>query len=234
MKKVFLVLAISAAAVSTANAVPDLQLFIAGANYDHITDSWVTASNSFDLYVVSANSSREDVIVSLALGQMDDPGGVSANFGGTVISNTDWTYGYAPLDNYYDSWNGGLTDLPRHSVFPTNFVEMHTGNFGINDHVGDVMPDKYGDFWNPSTGNGYAGAWGEVRSFHVELGGIFSQIHFDAYTLNNDGTIREFAPFSHDASALSAVPEPATIFLLGAGLIGVGAASFRRKILSKS
>lgn len=233
MKTALLTLAVILCSASAAFAVPDLQLFIAGANYDHVTDTWVTNSNSFDLYVVSANHEHEDVIVSLALGQMDDPNGVDVNFNGEVISNTDWTYGYAPLDNYANQWNGG-EDLPRHSIFPTNYVEMNTGDYEFEQRVGNVMPNRYGNYWDPSTDHGYTSAWGEVKSFHIELGGVFSQIHFDAYTLNEDGTIHEFAPFSHDASALSTVPEPASIFLFGTGLIGVGAISLSRKKKSNS
>jgi len=213
---------------SIAMGVPDLQLFIAGANYDLTTSTWVTTSSSFDLYVVSANKPHDDVIVSMALGMPDNPDDVDVNFDGTVISNTDWTYGYAPIDNVPDQWNGGNDDLPRHGIFPTNFVEMNTGDYETDDLVGNVRPNLYGNYWNPATGEGNANRWGDVKSFHVEVGGVFSYIHFDAYTLNSDGTIREFAPFSHDAE-VTTVPEPGSVYLLGSGLIGLGAFAFKRR-----
>ncbi len=206
-------------------AVPGLQLFIDGATYDWGSQTWITTDNEFDLYVVSANSSRQDVFVSIALGQGDDPGDALINFDGTNINPDDWVYGYAPMDNLPDEWNGG-EDLPRHSIFPTNFAQVNTGDYGLVQQVGDVQPDEDGDYWNPATGEGSAHRLGEVRSFHVTVGGSFSRLHFDAYTLNSDGSISEFAPFSHDAGV---VPEPGTILLLSTGLIGLGALRLRRK-----
>ncbi len=225
MKNLIFVLIILAILAPCVGAVPNLQLFIAGATYEWNTQTWVTAGSEFDLYVVSANKIQDDIIISMALGQMDDPSNVAINFDGTPINPSDWVYGYGPIDYIPDSWNGG-DDLPRHSIFPTNYAEIHTGSYGLVENVGDVQPDEFGDFWDPSTGIGDANQIGEVRSFHITTGGAYSMVHFDAYTTNLDGSIADFAPFSHDASV---VPEPGTIMLLGTGLIGVGAFSFKRK-----
>lgn len=208
-----------------AGAVPNLQLFIDGATYDWNTQTWVTAGSEFDLYLVSANKLQDDVIISMALGQMDDPSGVAVDFDGTPVNPDDWVYGYGPIDGVPDDWNGGQ-DLPRHSVFPTYYTEIHTGSYGLGENVGDVQPDENGDFWNPATGVGDANRFGEVRAFHVVTGGAFTMLHFDAYTLNLDGSINDFAPFSHDASV---VPEPGTIMLLGTGLLGLGLTKLRRR-----
>lgn len=53
------------------------------------------------------------------------------------------------------------------------------------------------------------------------------QLHFDLYKTGtgNGGTsdldIVDFAPFSHDAQSGPPVPEPATMLLVGSGLIGI-------------
>jgi hypothetical protein len=225
MKKTLITIMVSLLAAPVAYAVPGLQLFIDGATYDWGSQSWVISDNEFDLYVVSAKTSKQDVFVSIALGQNDNPDDVMVDFDGKTIDPGDWVYGYAPYENHAEDWDGGQ-DLPRHGIFPTHFTQVNAGDYGLMQDVGDVQPDEDGNFWNPATGEGDSPAMGEARAFHVTVGGSFSLIHFDAFTLNPDGTIDQFAPFSHDASV---VPEPGTILLLGTGLIGVGAFSFRRR-----
>jgi hypothetical protein len=228
MKKLLLLFLVIILFGPPAFEVPTLKLFVDGATYDWGSQTWVVEGGSFDLYVVSANEAKSDVIVSLALGGGDDPADLSATFGGNPINQSSWVYGYAPLDNVPEHWNGGNDDLPRHGIFPTWFTEVHTGAYNTSGYVGDVQPNYEGDFWNPATGNGSAPAIGQVKMFHIEVGGTFSYIHFDAYTLNSDGTVNQFAPFSHDAEA-TFVPEPGTLALMGTGLFGLGLAALRKR-----
>jgi hypothetical protein len=221
MRHIFLSVLISVSIISTAAAVPSLQLFIDGATYDWGTQTWVTQSGGFDLYVVSAKTAKSDVIVSMALAQTDNRDNVDINFDGNAIHQSDWLWGYAPVGNEPDIWNGG-EDLPRHGIFPTWYTQMHTGAYDFASAVGDVQPNSEGDYWNPATGLGVTTAFGQIKRFHVETGGTFSFIHFDAYTLNPDGSIDQFAPFSHDAETVSSVPEPGTLALLSTGLLGLG------------
>jgi len=229
MKKATLIVILILAMAPLAYAVPPLQLFISGATYDWNEQSWIVTGNSFDLYVVSARNAKHDVMVSLALASTDQPSDATINFAGNDIGSSDWRFGYAPIDNAYWRWNGG-EDLPRHGIYPTWFTEINTGNYGLSSNVGDVQPDVYGNFWNPATGSGSAPADGEVKMFHVETGGVYSYVHFDAYTLNPDGSIDQFAPFSHDAEDIPGeIPEPGTMALMGTGLFGMAIAGLRRR-----
>ncbi|UCC79735.1 MAG: choice-of-anchor N protein [Candidatus Zixiibacteriota bacterium] len=211
----------------TTLAVPDIQLFIDGATYDWDTQTWVaTTTGSVDLYVISANDAKADIIVSVALGHDDDPSLMTVDFGGTVINPGDWVYGSGPISNAPSQWNGS-EDLPKHSVFPTWYSEVHTGAYGLGMNVGDVQPGP--DFWDPSIPSGPANALGEYKIFTVDLSGpVGSSVHFDAYTLNPDGTIDKFAPFSHDATT-TIVPEPGTFALMGSGLLALGFGIYRKR-----
>jgi len=232
MRKFALIIFAIAALSTQAFAVPGIQLFISGATYDWDEESWITTGTSFDLYVVSANSSREDIIVAMALAPTDHPWQTDINFNGHEIHTSDWRYGYAPLDNAWWRYNQG-EDLPRHGVYPTWFTEINTGDYNRRNDVGDVQPDMYGDYWDPSTGEGTTSARGQFKRFHVETGGVYSYVHFDAYTLDSHDEVDEFAPFSHDAEAVfstpSSVPEPGTMAMMSTGLLGLGLAAFRRR-----
>ena len=219
--------------VSSALAVPDLQLFIDGATYDWETETWRLASaGSIDLYVISANYEYTDVIVSMALtgfSELNPPGsGISVSgFGGPDID--EWRYGFGPIATI-EEWNSN-EDLPRHGVFPAWFAEAHTGPYNFDDFVGDVQPDEGTQlgYWNPATNTGGNPVHpGHIEHFSLNINApVGTGVFFDAYTL--DGTaIDKFAPFSHNAGT-TIVPEPGTIILMGSGLMGIGFGAFRRR-----
>ena len=215
----FLLVALS----TSAFAVPGIQLFIDGATYDNATGTWITTSNTFDLYVI-AKDGISDVYVSMAIEDFaitDNPNAAGVAVNG-VGSYNPWTYGYAPLSNDPATWDGGSADLARHGEYPAWYSQFYAGSFGNSGKIGDAT----GGTWSPTSGTVAPGnTYGSWRKFSIEVLGTHA-IHFDAFTLNADGTIDQFAPFSHDASA---IPEPTTVALFGLGLAGVGFLRRRKK-----
>lgn len=227
MKKFLLTALFVIALASTSFAFPELQLYIDGATYDAGSETWITDASSLDLYVIS-NMDLDNVLISIALDkteftEFDNPDGIaSANIGGTYLN--DWTWGDAPLATV-DPDLPGDGDLAGHGIYPSWYAEFNAGNFRVADGggIGDVQPDAFGDHFDPSAGYldpQNANQLGEIKKFSVDLAGAFS-FHFDAYSLNPDGSIAHFAPFSHDAGSTH-TPEPATMLLFGLGLAGAG------------
>jgi hypothetical protein len=204
-------------------AIPDLQLYIAGATYDDATETWVTTETSFDLYVIG-KTGQNGVKVSMALdgpGQYDTPS-TTVDVNGTNYSS--FTYGYAPLSYYATQWNGGNNDLPKHDIFPAWFTEFSAGDFTNQGRIGNTNYDSAvansEPYWLPTSGYLASGnTYGQFKKYTINVNGGYG-VHFDAYTLESDGSIKKFAPFSHDAG--SQVPEPATMLLFGLGLAGAG------------
>jgi hypothetical protein len=218
MKKLVVLTGLILILSASAMAIPPLQIYISGATYNDISETWVTTSSSFDMYIIGSMPFT-DVMVSIAL---DNPMNIDPN--GTASVDVDgatynsWTYGYTPLATAAQ-WDGGA-DLAPHGIYPAWFTEFNAGDFGLVSGIGDIQPGP--EFWDPVL-DGYYGTsnpnlLGEIRSFHVEVNGA-TGAHFDAYTTNGT-SIEYFAPFSHDSEFL--VPEPGTVFLVGIGLMGFG------------
>ncbi len=223
MKRTLLILGLVLVVSSGAMAVPSLQLYIDGATYDYGSETWISYTNDFDLYVIG-NGNLGNVLVSMALSTPEGttPTGISVDVDGSTYNS--WTWGYAPLSNDPLVWDGGNDDLQTHGIYPAWYTEFNAGNFGLVDGVGDVQPPST---WNPTMGYILGGNHvGEFRSYHISVTGD-AFVHFDAYTLNEDGSIDEFAKFSHDAG--TGIPEPATMLLFGLGLAGAGVVRKLRK-----
>jgi len=225
----------------TANAVPTLQLGIAGGSYDSTTETIISSGSSFSLYAFlkedTGNLLTDTYYLSMALTPQFSTSANLGSFtydGNTVNVTSDMTYGTPPIDAFTSASDPG--DLATHSVFPTYFKEIgfsfdssnQSGVFNTQDHPS----------WGPQSGTGMY-----YNLFNIDTSNLAAgyEIHFDLYNTklcskdkgqcasNIDTDITQFAPFSHDAQSMAVIPEPETYAMMLAGLGLLGFSARRRK-----
>ena len=102
-----------------------------------------------------------------------------------------------------------------------HWQEFSLGDFALTDSPG-------ADFIESFPLPNFADA-GQINVYEVDVSGA-DAVHFDlyGYTRSIEMVKSRFAPFSHDVGVIPN-PGPTTLLLLGAGLVGLGAAGVRLK-----
>lgn len=218
--------------VFTASAEPALQIYLEGANYNTLTESWeiLNGSGSARLWVIGNVKSNEaivDVHLAVSYSAADAPFTIeltpstTGGYNGFTDSSIPVTPTY--LQTVTDGSLPRLGDgseLPNHGGFGPgiDWQEFLLGDFDQND---SPIADFSDHLPSPNTKK-----LGQINVYDISVNSTKSvTLHFDVYDhyYAKNKVKCVFAPFSHDGDGtLVAVPAPAGAFLVLMGLSLVG------------
>ena len=198
------VLLLALGCASAAQAVPVLQIYIDGATYDPISETWVTSEPDFDLWIVG-DVDAQGPIYNVVL--------TASYFGlaGTMTLTPTTTSrivdpSMPPEPALVQSGTGAHPVHPDHGIF--NDVTLHHwDDFALGDMT--LLDSPIGDYNGTPTWPTSFPDQGTVHAYRAHVSGWW-KVHFDAYgtTLRSDGHETTWkSPYSHDGQ----VPvQPAT------------------------
>lgn len=250
---VFVSALVSPLGLRMADAVPILQLYLEGADYNSETESWElsppgsSAGEPFRLWAIgnvggpggkgtisnvrlSAAFSQEALDAGLEISAMK--GSTIGGFGGFVdTSEPDdpsldgdlVTDGSSPI-------LGDGTSLPAHGIFGAGTVwqEFALGDFTLKD---SPVADFIGEF--PTSFD--TTTVGQINVYEISvLNGSGFTVHFDLYDTIVSKNDAKFAPFSHDVDAdANIVPEPSSLVVWSLFCaLGIAVQRWRRRKVS--